>query len=418
MALAIELAPSMSFERDVSYSLFLYPTLKRIEMFSHRVFKNFSYRIHRRVSHSKILMKIRWSWSVWMVSAIALLVTSCSSSPERKDETTVADADNASAVLKWNISLWGNPRAATEGAESLARRIAERTNGAWEIELNYGEALSKSRENLDGLVINAFEGAMFCNIYHPQKTPALMVLALPFLPLTDWDDNRKVRDAIYAHPTIIEEAKRWNAVLYVSSFLPSNEFMGRGKPPLNLADWEGLTVRAGGGIGKAMQILGATPTSSTATEVYTGVQQGTMDAAAFPFTYAHVTFRIHEVSDWYTSNMRIGTSECPIAFSIDAYSALSDEYKHLLQEVKESVIDDQIAAYIEADAKNEPMLEASLEKITYSSDDISRFRSIAGMPVIEAWINENQDKFDAEDLVQTVFKAVDGSNEGTVSTDE
>ena len=180
-----------------------------------------------------------------------------------------------------------NPRAATEGAESLARQVADRTNGAWEIRLHYGEALSKSRENLDGLAINAFEGAMFCNIYHPRKSPALMVLALPFLPMTDWNDNRNVRDAIYAQPIIIEEARKWNAMLYVSSFLPSNEIMGRGEPPRTFADWEGKTVRAGGGMGKALKYLGATPTSSTATEVYTGVQQGTMDAAAFPFTYAH-----------------------------------------------------------------------------------------------------------------------------------
>lgn len=338
---------------------------------------------------------------------VSVLVVACGSGekPSHTNKEAARTTPTAS-TLKWDISLWGNPRAATEGAESLVRRVAERTNGAWQITLHYGEALSKSRENLDGLFINAFEGAMFCSIYHPRKTPALMVLSLPFLPMTDWDDNRKVRDAIYVHPAIVEEAKRWNAMLYMSSFLPSNEIMGRGEPPQTLADWKGMTVRAGGGMGKALQHLGATPTSSTATEVYTGVQQGTMDAAAFPFTYAHVVYRIHEVTDWYTSNMRIGTSDCPIAFSIDAYESLPNDYKQLLTEIKEDVIKDQIAAYIEADKTNLSMLQAELEEVVYSQEEIQQFRDRAGQPVIDEWIAENQDDFDAIGLVETVYQAV------------
>ena len=344
---------------------------------------------------------------VLLASLMSCLIISCgpSETPSQADGEE-SNTESTAPTLKWDISLWGNPRAATEGAESLARRAAERTDGAWQITLHYGEALSKSRENLDGLFINAFEGAMFCSIYHPRKTPALMVLSLPFLPMTDWDDNRKVRDAIYVHPAIVEEAKRWNAMLYVSSFLPSNEIMGRGEAPKTLADWKGMTVRAGGGMGKALQHLGATPTSSTATEVYTGVQQGTMDAAAFPFTYAHVVYRIHEVTDWYTSNMRIGTSDCPIAFSIDAYESLPNDYKQLLTEIKEDVIKDQIAAYIEADETNLAMLQAELEEVVYSQEEIQQFRDRAGQPVIDEWIAENQDDFDALGLVETVYQAV------------
>ena len=84
-----------------------------------------------------------------------------------------------------------------------------------------------------------------------------------------------------------------------------------------------------------MKVIGATPTSSTATEVYTGVQQGTMDAASFPFTYSHVAYKIHEVTDWFTSNLSPGTSDCPVVFSINAYNKLPAQYKKLLADVKE-----------------------------------------------------------------------------------
>ena len=68
--------------------------------------------------------------------------------------------------LVWNFSLWGNPRAGTEAVDALARIIEARTAGEWVIVPHYGEALSKARENLDGLAIHAFEGAMACNFYH------------------------------------------------------------------------------------------------------------------------------------------------------------------------------------------------------------------------------------------------------------
>ena len=308
--------------------------------------------------------------------------------------------------LQWDVSLWGKKRAFTAGVERLSELVSEKTGGNWSIVLHYGGALSKSRENLDGLSVDAFQAAMFCNFYHPKKNPALMALTMPFLPMSDWGDNRRIRDAVYAHPAVKEELAQWNAMTYVSSYLPQYEFLGRGKAPLALDDWKGLTVRAGGGVGRAMKVLGATPTSSTATEVYTGVQQGTMDAASFPFTYSHVAYKIHEVAEWFTSNLSPGTSDCPLAFSINAYESLPPQYKRLLEDARESVIETQIQAYISIDEKNLPMLEETLEEIRYSDAALAEFRAAAGRPVIDAWIEENQGEFDARGVIETIFGAV------------
>ena len=308
--------------------------------------------------------------------------------------------------LVWDVSLWGKPRAGTKMADALAAAVAEKTGGKWRLTLHYGEALSKARENLDGLAIGAFQAAMVCNFYHPRKNPALMALTLPFLPMNSWANNRRVREAVYAHPAVVEELKRWNAMAYTSSFLPQYEFLGRGDPPLDLESWRGLTVRAGGGLGQAMKRLGATPTSSTATEVYTGVQQGTMDAASFPFTYSHVAYRIHEVADWFTGNLSPGTADCPLALSIDAYNALPPQYRQLLADVKEDVVAAQIQAYVEVDQTNLPMLRESLREVRYSDAQLAAFRAKAGKPVIEDWIARNQSRFDARGLVEAIFAAV------------
>lgn len=308
--------------------------------------------------------------------------------------------------LNWDFSLWGKPRAFTAGVEKLAALVKEKTGGNWQMTLHYGGALSKSRENLDGIAIDAFPAAMFCNFYHPQKNPALMALTMPFLPMSNWDDNRKIRDAVYAHPAVIKELAQWNAMTYTSSYLPQYEFLGKGKPPTELEDWKGLTVRAGGGVGQAMKVLGAIPTSSSATEVYTGVQQGTMDAASFPFTYSHVAYKIHEVTEWYTANLSPGTSDCPVVFSISAYNDLPEQYRKLLEDVKEEVVKAQIQAYIDIDEVNLPMLKSKLKEVRYSDETLAAFRAAAGKPVIDAWIEENQSEFDARGVIDTIFQAV------------
>ena len=308
--------------------------------------------------------------------------------------------------LRWDVSLWGKPRAGTAIAELLAAAVQAKTGGNWRVVLQYGEAISKARENLDGIAIGAFEAALICNFYHPRKNPALMVLTMPFLPMRNAADSLRVREAVLAHAAVREELKRWNAMPYASAMMPQYEIMGRGSPPTRLEDWRGLSVRAGGGLGQAMRRVGATPTSSAATEVYTGVQQGTMDAAAFPFTYSHVSYRIHEVSDWFTGNLSPGTSECPLVFNIDAYEALPPQYKGLLRDIRAGLLQGQMQAYVDVDKENLPMLKRMLVEVRYSDEELARFRALAGRPVIDAWIEDNQHRFDARGLVETIYAAV------------
>ena len=160
-------------------------------------------------------------------------------------------------AVNWNLSTWGKQRAFTASMESVAKQLEERTGGKFKIKIHYGEALSRDRENLDGIKLGAFQMAQFCNFYHPGKNPAWMVFTLPFLELGDWDVGTAVRKAMLKHPAFIKDMDQWNAMPYMSGLLPQYEFMGKGKAPETLEGWKGLRVRAGGGLGDAMKILGA-----------------------------------------------------------------------------------------------------------------------------------------------------------------
>lgn len=306
--------------------------------------------------------------------------------------------------VNWRYSVWGNPRAFTAGIEHLAAQLKEKTGGKFNITIGYGEQFSRDRENLDSIKLGAIDGASFCNFYHPGKNPAFMVFSLPFLPLGDWDVNVAARQKLYAHPALQKDMDQWNAFVYAGAVMPQYEFMGNGEPPKNLEDWKGKRVRAGGGIGDAMEKLGARKTTTTATEVYTSLQRGSMDAASFPYTYSHAAYKIPEVSTWFTSNMSPGTSACPTVFSKTSYEKLPPQYKQLLEDLRPEVYEVQVQAYKDIDAKNLPEFREKLIEVVYTPEQLEELRKIAAKPVWDEWVEANKNRFDGQELIDTILE--------------
>ena len=306
--------------------------------------------------------------------------------------------------LFWKFSTWGKPRAFTVGIEKISERVKEETGGKWNIQIFYGGQLAKSRENLDGLKNNAFEGAHFCNFYSPDKNPTFMVFTLPFIPMGDFRIRAHVTNTLMEDPAMVADMARWNALPYASTLLPQYEFLGRGEPPKTAEAWKGLRVRAGGGVGQAMEMLGATRQTVPASETYTLMQRGAVDAVSFPFSYAHAAYKIDELSAWFTGNLQPGTSECPIVFNKKAFDALPQQYKDLLMGLKGEATAATIAAYEAADAKNLPAFEAKMEKIMYSDEELAKFKELGGEPVWEKWIADNKDKFDSQALFDRMME--------------
>lgn len=310
----------------------------------------------------------------------------------------------AAQKVEWKFSMWGKQRAFTKGIEVLADKVAKGSGGNFTIRLGYAETFSKDRENLDSIKLKAVDGAHFCNFYHPGKNPAYMVFSLPFLPLGDWDVSLKARNELFKHPALVADMDNWDAMAYASTLLPQYEFMGKGTPPTSLAAWKGKRVRAGGGIGDAMEVLGAIKTTTTATEVYTAMERGTMDAASFPYTYSHVSYRIHEIADWYTTNMSPGTAECPIVFSKSSWAKLPAQYQKLITDAKTEVDREQVKAYVEIDKKNLPMFQQRLKPVTYTKAQLEEFQRVAGKPVWDKWVEENKGRFNGQELIDAILK--------------
>lgn len=323
----------------------------------------------------------------------------------------LATAPSASAAEKvtWNWSLYGPKRPVTICMEHLAQVAKDKSGGNFVINLKYNEQLGEAKDMLDGLKVDAFQAAFVAYSYAPAKTPLQGVLDMPFLPIADLVAQEKVQDEFQKWKPVAEELARWNGLHFLTVLLPQYEFMGTGKPPVNLEDWKGMRVRALGGLGDAMKLLGAVPTSVSAPEVYTALERGTFQAASFPFTYSFVSYKLHEVSKWYTHGMQLGIVHNSLIFNLKAWEALPAEYKKILEDAKAEAYKLQREAYEEADKKSFPLFEKrKLEAIKITPEMREKLISVAGKPVWDKWVSDTEAKGlpgkEAMELVQSLAK--------------
>ncbi len=317
------------------------------------------------------------------------------------------------AATEWNVSLWGKRRAFTEHVEKLAELVSEKTGGEFTMNISYG-GLSKNRENLDGISIGAFEMAQFCAGYHPDKNRVVTVLELPFLGVNTLEEEVAVASAIYAHPAAAEEMAQWNARLLMTSPMPQYNIVGTGDPAQKLADFEGMRVRATGGLGRAFEAVGAVPTSVTATEAFQAMESGVVDTVAFA-QHAHLSFGTINEADWWTANLNPGTVNCPVVVNIDAYDALSDAEREALDSSIPEALDHYLTNYADLLARWDSVLEEKgVQKVEIDPAVIDEFRAKAATPARDAWIKEMEAQGipgqELYDLVQTTLKEAQGGS--------
>ena len=317
------------------------------------------------------------------------------------------------AAEEWNVSVWGKRRAFTEHIEKLGELLNAKTNGEFTLNISYG-GLSKNKENLDGISIGAFEMAQFCAGYHRDKNRVVTVLELPFLGVENLEQEVAVSNAVYSHPAATEEMAQWNAKLLMTSPMPQYNIVGTGEPRDTLEDFDGMRVRATGGIGQAFKSVGGVPTSVTATEAYQAMESGVVDTVAFA-QHAHLSFGTINQADWWTANLNPGTVNCPVVVNIDAYEALSDEHRAALDNSVSEALDHYLANYGKLLERWDAVLaEKSVQKVEIADEVIVAFRAKAADPIRDKWISDMESQGlpgqELYDLVMSTLAAAKASN--------
>jgi TRAP-type mannitol/chloroaromatic compound transport system substrate-binding protein len=300
--------------------------------------------------------------------------------------TCIATSGTSALATEWDVSLWGERRAFTEHVEKLAELVSDKTNGEFTLNLSYG-GLAKSNENLDGIAAGSFEMAQFCAGYHPEKNPTITVLELPFLGVSSLEEEIALSLAVYRNPITQIDMSRWNATLLMPSPLPQYNIMGTGNPPLSLDDFKGLPIRATGGVGNAVEALGAELVAIPAPEVEDALASGDIRAVSFA-PHAHMAFGTVESGSWWTSNLNPGTVNCPVVVNSKALAALPDAHREALTSSVDEALDHYVSFYDGQTMERwGPALQDNgIIMLTFSDEIIDAIKDEVAAPAADAWI--------------------------------
>lgn len=301
------------------------------------------------------------------------------------------------AATQWNVSLWGKRRAFTENVEKLAELVSAKTNGEFRLNISYG-GLSKSRENLDGIAIGAFEMAQFCSFYHTGKNPTITVTELPFSRDLSLARIAEIYNEVFQHPIVKKDLARWDATLLMPTPLPQYNIVSKGAAVEKLSDFQGLRVRGPGGIMGVLGKLGAVKTGVPFSEVRQSMDSGVIDAASFA-PHAHLATNSYKVGKWATTNLNLGTANCPVVVNTNALNALKPAHRKALLDS----VDEALAYYVKNYDENttgkyhDAVKEAGLKMVTFTPAQTAELNKLADS-VRQEWVAKYQKDFDAKAL--------------------
>jgi len=306
-------------------------------------------------------------------------------------------AGEVAAATEWNVSLWGKRRAFTENVEKLAELVEQKTNGEFKLNISYG-GLSKSKENLDGIAIGAFEMAQFCSFYHKAKNPTITVTELPFSRDVSLARIAEIQSEVHKHPIVVKDLARWNATLLMPTPMPQYNIVSKSDALGSLEDFQGLRVRGPGGIMGVLGKLGAIKTGVPFSEVRQAMDSGVIDAASFA-PHAHLATGSYKVGKWATTNLNLGSANCPVVVNTDALNALKPAYREALL----GSVDEAIAFYVDNYDNNttgkyqKAIEDAGLTLVTFTPEQTAQLNELAES-VRQDWVKSNAGDFDSQAL--------------------
>jgi TRAP-type C4-dicarboxylate transport system substrate-binding protein len=169
--------------------------------------------------------------------------------------------------------------------------------------------------------------------------------------------------------------------------------MSRGKAFRSMDDIKGLRMRSPSAAqAKQLQYMGAVPIAAPITEVYPGLERGTMDGAMVPFTTI-LDFRLGEVAKGITiSGPIFGRSVFLVAMNKKKYDSLSAEARAAIDRLSGRQLSLKATdAYIKRAAEAVESVRGKADVVTFSPAEQARIRQTL-RPIIDEWVKEMEAK--------------------------
>lgn len=237
-------------------------------------------------------------------------------------------------TLRWahfSAEAWGSSQA----DKLFAKEVEERTNGKVRAQFFWSGAMGGPAELVELTSSGAVDVGSFVPSYYPAQFPLLSLVNS--LPLT-WEDPVLAMETqkylALNNPHVIKELETTGFVPILFHGLAPYRLQCT-KPVRRIEDLKGLRIRTFGDWPPFMfERLGAVPVNVAMTEVYEGLQRGTLDCA-YNSTESAGFLKLAEVAK-YWSDINLGAIAAYSSFvGRSTYDRWPDELKTIMKEAAE-----------------------------------------------------------------------------------
>jgi TRAP-type mannitol/chloroaromatic compound transport system substrate-binding protein len=228
--------------------------------------------------------------------ALATGLTACSTG----SEDCANDATQSGETFQWNmVTSWppGLPGLGV-GAENLAKRIEAASAGRLKIKVFAGGELVPALEVFDAVRSGTAQIGHDASYYHRGKVPAAQ-----FLTTIPFGLNGNEINAWIYHGGALELWHEYYDEFGLIAFPAGQtgvQMAGWFNREINsVADLKGLKMRIPGMGGEVMQRAGVTQVTLPASEIFTSLQTGAIDAAEWVGPYNDVSLGLHKAARYY-----------------------------------------------------------------------------------------------------------------------
>ncbi|ODS51496.1 MAG: C4-dicarboxylate ABC transporter substrate-binding protein [Agrobacterium sp. SCN 61-19] len=271
----------------------------------------------------------------------------------------------------------GNPN--FEYQKAWTELVSERSGGKVTIELLPVGSVVEYNETLDAVAGGILDGQICDSSYWAGKDPAFGLISNP---VGAWSDPSQMIDFVEngGGKEIMQELLGSYGLHFIGVTTPGLEaFVSR--VPLNgVEDLKGVKVRSPEGpIANVFAAAGAAPVNLPASEVYTSLDKGVVDAADYSVFSVNQQQGLNKVANHPVYPGFHSLPLVEVSMNKAKWDALPEDIKTMLQETVKEFQQNQVNGLKAADEKalEEARADSSITIHDWSAEERTKFRTIA-----------------------------------------
>jgi len=322
--------------------------------------------------------------------AAAAGVAACS----QESNTATGDGATSQQTFEWNLATsWppGLPGLGI-GVENLARRIDLASNGRLKIKVFAGGELVPALEVLDAVSRGTVQMGHDSAYYHRGKQPAAQFFTtIPFgqtvHEINAWlyyGGGLELWQEMYAEQFNVIPFPAGNTGVQMAGWF--------NKEISSVEDLRGLKIRMPGIGGEVMERAGASQVTVPASEIFTSLQTGVVDAAEWVGPYNDIALGLHKAARYYyyPGWHEMGPMlQCTV--NLEAWKSLPPDLQEIIRSVCQAINVDMMADYTWGNSVALEQIKADPNvELKRLPDDVLRLLKKLSQEVIEEAAAESE----------------------------